>query len=194
MLLHVAVSIQLKMMLLAFKAINGTTPVYLQTLVRPHAPVQAQLASWYGHCWEQTKPAKRSHGSSLFWHLSGGANSRPMSGQWNHSPSSAKDSRLICSDFSSKKVCLFHQLCETFTYFLTSMINLCVIIEVCQTEYLSPIFIMFHRHLQTPFLSFTCTHTNISYPYKLSSNAWIVEGWESHFSRHPSEVDMRRNL
>ena len=101
MLLHVAAHIQFKMMLLAFKAVNGTAPVYLQTLVRPHAPARAQLASWYDHCWEQTKPAQQSHGSSLFWHLSGGTNSQPMSGQWNHSPSSAKNSRLICSDVTS---------------------------------------------------------------------------------------------
>ena len=34
------------------------------------------------------------------WHLvCGGTNSRPISGQQNHSPSSAKDSRLICSDY-----------------------------------------------------------------------------------------------
>ena len=34
-----------------------------------------QLAGWYPHCWEQTKPAQRSHDSSLFWHLSGETNS-----------------------------------------------------------------------------------------------------------------------
>ena len=39
--------------------------------------------------------------SSLFWHLSGGTNSWPMPGQWNHSPSSAKNSRLVYSDFTS---------------------------------------------------------------------------------------------
>ena len=37
----------------------------------------------------------------LFWLLSDGMNSQPMSGQQNHSPSSTKHSRLICSDFTS---------------------------------------------------------------------------------------------
>ena len=60
-----------------------------------------QLASWYRHHWEQTKLAQRSRDSSLFWHISGGTNSRPLSGQQNHSTSSTKDSRLICSDFTS---------------------------------------------------------------------------------------------
>ena len=54
-----------------------------------------------GHHWEQTKVAQRSRNSSLFRHLSGGVNSWPMSGQGNHSPSSVKDSTLICSDFTS---------------------------------------------------------------------------------------------
>ena len=33
--------IRFETMVLAFKAISGTAPVYLQTLVRPHAPAQA---------------------------------------------------------------------------------------------------------------------------------------------------------
>ena len=37
----IIVGIRFKAMVLAFKAINGTAPVYLQTLVRPHAPAQA---------------------------------------------------------------------------------------------------------------------------------------------------------
>lgn len=39
--------------------------------------------------------------TSLFWRLSGATTSWPMSGQQNHSPSSTKDSSLICSDFTS---------------------------------------------------------------------------------------------
>ena len=55
LLLPVAARIQFKTMVLAFKAVNGTAPVYLQTLVRPHAPARAlahlrQLADWYHHC------------------------------------------------------------------------------------------------------------------------------------------------
>ena len=75
--------------------------------VRDHMPQYKcfadlhQLAFWYPHCWAQTNPSQRSCDSSLFWHLSDGTNSRPMSGQRNHSPSSAKDSRLICSDLTS---------------------------------------------------------------------------------------------
>ena len=46
------------------------------------------------------KPTQRRN-SSLFWHLSGRTNSQPTSGQRNHTPSSTKDSRLICSDFTS---------------------------------------------------------------------------------------------
>ena len=45
--------------------------------------------------------AQRSHDSSLFWCLSGGLNSQPMSGQQSYSLSSAKNSRLTCSDFIS---------------------------------------------------------------------------------------------
>ena len=38
--------------------------------------------------------------TTLFRRLSGGTDSWPMSGQQGHSPSSAKDSRLPCSDFT----------------------------------------------------------------------------------------------
>ena len=55
--LPVATHIRFKKMVLAFKSVNGTAPVYLQTLVRPHAPGRAL--------------------------------------------STTKDSRLICSDFTS---------------------------------------------------------------------------------------------
>ena len=94
-----------KRMMLAFKAVNGTAPVCLQTLVRPHGPARALRSttsalpptSWYPHCWEQTKPVQWSCDSSLFWHPSGGTSSQTMSGQQSHSPSSTKDSRLIFS-------------------------------------------------------------------------------------------------
>ena len=43
--LPVAAHIQFKRMVLAFKAVNGTAPIYLQTLVRPHAPVRALRSS-----------------------------------------------------------------------------------------------------------------------------------------------------
>ena len=88
--LPVTAHIRFKTMVLAFKAINRTAPVYLQTLVRPHAPAWAltlhQRAGWFRHHWEQTKPTQQSCDSSLLWHLSGGINSRPMSGQQSHSP------------------------------------------------------------------------------------------------------------
>ena len=48
---------------------------------------------------------------SLFWHLSFGTNSRTMSWQRNHSPSSAKGSRLICSP----RPC-FSISCDKYTY------------------------------------------------------------------------------
>lgn len=66
-----------------------------------HFAQQHQLASWYHQHWEQTKLTQRSCDSSLFWHPSGETNSWPMLAQQNHSPSSAKDSRLGCSDFTS---------------------------------------------------------------------------------------------
>ena len=96
--LPVAARIWFKAMVLVFKNVNGTAPVYRQTLVRPHAPVKHlallhQLAGSYPHRREKTKPTQWSCSSSLFWHLSGGTNSLPMSGQWSHSPSSTKDSR-----------------------------------------------------------------------------------------------------
>ena len=58
------------------------------------------LAS-YRHRWEQTKVTQRSRDSSLYWRLSNGTKSGPMSGQQSHSPSSTKDTWLICSDFTS---------------------------------------------------------------------------------------------
>ena len=99
--LPVAARIQFKMMVLAFKAVKGTAPVYLQTLVRPHTPTRA-LCSSTSAGWlvppslRANKAAQWSRDSSLFWHLSGGMNSRPMSGQQNHSSSPKKDSKLIC--------------------------------------------------------------------------------------------------
>ena len=66
-----------------------------------HLALLHQLADWYRHRWEKTKPAQWSRDSSLFWHISGGTNPWPLSGQQSHSPSSTKDSRLICPDFTS---------------------------------------------------------------------------------------------
>ena len=54
-----------------------------QTPQLEHFALLHQLAGWYRHRWEQTKPSRQSRNSSLFWHLMGGANSRPMSGQQN---------------------------------------------------------------------------------------------------------------
>ena len=47
--LPAAACIQFKMMVLAFKAINGAAPVYLQTLVRPHAPARALHSDCHPH-------------------------------------------------------------------------------------------------------------------------------------------------
>ena len=52
--LPVAAHIGFKTMALAVKAINSTAPVYLQTLVRPHAPARARHSTtsagrWYRH-------------------------------------------------------------------------------------------------------------------------------------------------
>ena len=57
---------------------------------------------------------KESH-TSLFWHLSGVTNGS-MSGQWNHLPYSAKDSRLICSHFTSASHSMTPS--QLFFYFL----------------------------------------------------------------------------
>ena len=67
------------------------------------------------------KAAQQSCDSSLFWSLSGGTNSRPTSGQQSHSLSSAEDSRLLCSDFTSKqqsmsKKWLWFLSCDKCTY------------------------------------------------------------------------------
>ena len=43
--LPVAICIQFKTLLLAFKGINGTLPIYLQTMARPRAPVRALRTS-----------------------------------------------------------------------------------------------------------------------------------------------------
>ena len=95
--LPAAANIQFKMMVLAFKAINGAAPVYLQTLVRPHAPARALHSCTSA---SRLSPPQQSRDSSLFWHLSGGMNSRPVSEQGNHSPSSAKDSFVQTSSQS----------------------------------------------------------------------------------------------
>ena len=47
------------------------------------------------------RSSQRSQDSSLLCRLSGGMNYRPVSWQQSHSPSSAKDSRLTRSDFTS---------------------------------------------------------------------------------------------
>ena len=104
--LTVAARIRFKMMVLAFKAINGTAPIYLQTLVKAHVPAWAlrpttSIGPWYLHCWEQTKVTQERSDFSLFWRLSGWTNSWPMSGQQSHLQSSAKDSRLTFSTTTS---------------------------------------------------------------------------------------------
>ena len=106
--LPVAAHIQFKMMVLVFKAINGTAPFYLQKLVRPHASARA-LRSTTSAGWlvPPSLRANKAHSAKFrlfsvltpqWWNE---PVNRPMSGQRNHSPSSAKDSRLICSDFTS---------------------------------------------------------------------------------------------
>ena len=68
---------------LVIKAVNRTAAIYLQTLVRLHAPTQAhQLASWF--CQSKQRLLSEvayllSSGTSV-----GGLNSRPMSGQQSH--------------------------------------------------------------------------------------------------------------
>ena len=53
-----------------FHAVNGSASIRFLTLVRPHTPARAhQLAGWYPHCWEQTKPAQWSSNCSLFWQV-----------------------------------------------------------------------------------------------------------------------------
>ena len=54
-------------------------------------------------------------------HLNGGMNFQPMSRQQNHSPSSAKDSRLICSDFTSPP----HSLTPSLSFTLLSTATCC---------------------------------------------------------------------
>ena len=87
--LPVAARIQFKTMALTFKAINGTAPIYLQTLVKPHAPKRALRSSTSAG--RLVPPSLKSHKcrsakSRLFsvLVLSGGTNSRPMSGQQSH--------------------------------------------------------------------------------------------------------------
>ena len=103
--LPLAARISFKMVVLALKDANGTAPIYLQTLVRPHVPAwELHSSISAGQLVPPSQRANKAHGmkSRLFsvWHLSGGTNSWPMSGQRNHYPSSAKDSIHICSDFT----------------------------------------------------------------------------------------------
>ena len=55
-----------------------------------HFALLRQLAGSFPRHWEQIKPAQWSRDYSMYWHLSGGTHSWPMSGQWNHSPSTTK--------------------------------------------------------------------------------------------------------
>ena len=48
---------------------------------------------------QNAKVAQLSQNSSLFWHCSSGTSSLLLSGQQSRSPASARDSRLICSEF-----------------------------------------------------------------------------------------------
>ena len=70
--------IRFKTMVLAYKAVNGTAPAYLQALVKSHTPALLQLDIWYSHRYEEVKADHQSHNSSLFWHHSGGTSSLPM--------------------------------------------------------------------------------------------------------------------
>ena len=103
--LPVAACIWFKMMVLAFKAVNGTAPIYLQTLVRPHTQAQAlRSTTSAGRLAPPSLRASkgRSAKSRLFCDLAPQwTNFWPMSGWQSHSPYSAKDSRLTCSDFTS---------------------------------------------------------------------------------------------
>ena len=78
--LPVAARIQFQMMVLVFKSVSRTAPVYLQTLVRPHTPERALHSSTSAGrlvppSLRANKAAQRSRDSSLFWSLSGGTNS-----------------------------------------------------------------------------------------------------------------------
>ena len=90
--------IRFQTMVLAFKPVSRTTPIYLQTLVRPHGPERAlHSATSAGRLVPPSLRANksRSEKSQLFFlSASGGINSRPVSGQQSHSLSSALDSRL----------------------------------------------------------------------------------------------------
>ena len=84
--LPVSAHIRFQMMVLDFKAVNRTEPVYLQTLVRPRGPERALHSSTSAGrlvppSLRANKAAQRSRSSSLFWSLRGGTNSRPTSGQ-----------------------------------------------------------------------------------------------------------------
>ena len=64
----VAVRIRFKTMVLAFKAFkafNGTAPVYLQTLVRPHTPARALLLCFGASVVERTPDQCQDSGITL---------------------------------------------------------------------------------------------------------------------------------
>ena len=67
-----------------------------------------QLGSWYWHRWEQTKVAQQSHNPSVFWRLSGGMNSRQMSGQQNHSASLQKTLDSLVQTSSHPRIAWLH--------------------------------------------------------------------------------------
>ena len=69
------------------------SPIYLQTLVRPHTPTRALCCTTSaGRIVQPSLRLKKtcSANSSLFLHLINGMSSWPMSGEQSHSPSSAK--------------------------------------------------------------------------------------------------------
>ena len=99
--LPIAAHIRFKTMVLAFKAVNWTEPIYLKILVRPHTPAQAlhYISGLAGTTITDGKQRSLGDDSSMFWRLSGGTNSQLMSGQHviRHLPQKIQDSLVQTS-------------------------------------------------------------------------------------------------
>uniref|UniRef100_A0A8C5BX13 Reverse transcriptase domain-containing protein n=1 Tax=Gadus morhua TaxID=8049 RepID=A0A8C5BX13_GADMO len=104
--LPVVARIKFKTMVLAYKAVDGTAPAYLQALVKPHTPARSlrSTASAGRLVPPSLRASKgRSTKSQLFsvlapkWWTS----SLPFSGPQSRSLSSEIDSRLTCSESTS---------------------------------------------------------------------------------------------
>ena len=95
----VMAGIKFKTLPLAYQAVNGSAPAYIQKLIRPHTPARPLLSVTSGHlALSPITPALLVHNCYLFWPHDGGMTFLWMSEQQRRWPPSNTDWKLISSD------------------------------------------------------------------------------------------------